>query len=74
MAAAGIGTIASYLNKRARRIRRELQRSREANELYAGYEHTLKMQLQEAGITPRRRPAALRRLIHRDDDEDADDD
>lgn len=74
--AAGIGAIASFLNKRARLSRRELRRTREALELGARYIHDLRLQLSDAGITPKRPPARWRRLIQsneQEDDEDQDD-
>lgn len=68
--ATALGVFASYLNKRARMSRRELRRTREALELGAGYIHDLRMQLQNAGITPHRPPARWLHLTRRDDEDD----
>lgn len=68
--ASGIVYVVSRLNKQARRARIEQRRSHEAIELYAGYTHTLRVQLQENGITPRRMPVRLQRLIRQDDEDE----
>lgn len=71
--AAGIGAVASYLNKRARTTRRELRRTREGLELFAGWAHRARMHAEDHGVTLPAYPTRLRRLI-RTDEEDEDDD
>lgn len=70
--AAGIGIIASYLNKQARRNRLELRRSREGLELFASWAHRARMHASEQGVTLPAYPARLRRLIRRDEDDEED--
>lgn len=68
--AAGIGVIASYLNKRARDSRRELRRAREGLEYYARWAHRSRMYAEENGFTLPPYPIKLRRLLRIEDEGD----